>query len=122
MLGEEDANEFGTPLGMIATEGLSLEEDGILDKASRGRLGTMVSGRGHGSVIAASLKEQMLDGAARKTEALSEGHAVELLVPVCLPDGSSDPLFYGARRLARGDFRGRFPRPSGPGTTATRPL
>jgi hypothetical protein len=97
VLGEDDADEFGSPFGVLAAEGLGPEEDGVGGEPPRGDRGAMVGGGRHGVVVAACPQEQILDGAEGEAEAPGEGLVVESLPLVGLPHGVPDPLAYRAR-------------------------
>jgi hypothetical protein len=104
MLGEDDANEFGAPVGMLATESLGLKKDGILGEASGGWIGATVGGGGHDTVVAAGPQEQVLDSAKGQAEAPDEGFTIESFLLVGLPNGPPDPLAYRARHDVPSSF------------------
>jgi hypothetical protein len=57
VLGQDDADELGAPVGVVTAQRLRLEEDGVVGQAKRGRGGAMVSGSGHAAVAETRLAE-----------------------------------------------------------------
>jgi hypothetical protein len=97
MLGKDNADKFGAPVGMVTTQRLRLKEDGIVSQAKRDGIRAMVSGSGHGVVVETRLAEQVLHGTKAEVEAQGQGVAAEPLALVGLPQGFADRLVDGAR-------------------------
>ena len=107
MLGQDDADKLGAPVGMVTTQRLRLKEDRIVSQALRGWSRAMVSGSGHAVVVQTSLAEQVLNGAKAEVETQGESVAVEPLSLVSLPQGVPDRLVNGARHGGSSCWAGR---------------
>lgn len=97
MLGQDDADDVGAPVGVVPAQRLCLEEDGVVGQAKRGGIRAMVSGGGHDAVIETRLAEQVLHGAKAEVETRGEGVAIQPFRLVGLPQGIPNRLVDGAR-------------------------
>jgi hypothetical protein len=96
VLGEDDLEERGAPVGVLLAEGLSLEEDRVGGVAGAGGRGAVEGGRPDAAVVQAAAAEQVLDGAQGEAQLQGEGVAVAAL-QVGPPEGVPDGLSNGAR-------------------------